>query len=73
MARYFFNIANGHPFEDLVGKELADDQAAWQEAVLTVRDIESFLAPGGAWTLEVRRDHTPIFRIDVKATAIQMR
>ncbi|MET4036633.1 hypothetical protein ABIB94_008228 [Bradyrhizobium sp. JR7.2] len=68
MSRYFFSIANGHPFEDNEGTELPDDTAAWREAVLTVRDIESALIPGGCWTLEVRRDGEIIFRIDIQAT-----
>ncbi|MET4631529.1 hypothetical protein ABIB83_008593 [Bradyrhizobium sp. I1.8.5] len=41
MSRYFFSIANCHPFEDDEGTEVPDDTAAWREAVLTVRDIES--------------------------------
>ncbi|MET4518156.1 hypothetical protein ABIB81_007509 [Bradyrhizobium sp. I1.7.5] len=68
MSRYFFSIANGHPFEDNEGTELPDDTAAWREAVLTVRDIESALIPGGCWALEVRRDGEIIFRIDIQAT-----
>jgi hypothetical protein len=68
MSRYFFSIANGHPFEDDEGTELPDDTAAWREAVLTVRDIESALIPGRCWTLEVRRDGEIIFRIDIQAT-----
>ncbi|WP_049826599.1 DUF6894 family protein [Bradyrhizobium japonicum] len=70
MSRYFFSIANGHPFEDDEGTDLPDDTAAWREAVLTVRDIESALQPGGCWTLEVRRDGEIIIRIDIRATTI---
>jgi hypothetical protein len=68
MSRYFFRIANGHPFEDDEGTELPDDTAAWREAVLTVRDIESSLVPDGRWTLEVRREGAIIFRIAIQAT-----
>jgi uncharacterized protein DUF6894 len=70
MSRYFFSIANGHPFEDDEGTELPNDTAAWREAVLTVRDIESSLSPAGHWTLEVRRDGEVLFRIDVQATTM---
>lgn len=68
MSRYFFSIANGHPFEDDEGTELPDDRAAWREAILTVRDIESSLSPRGHWTLQVRRDGVVVFRIDIQAT-----
>lgn len=68
MSRYFFKIANGHPFEDDEGTELPDDTAAWREAVLTVRDIESSLTPAGHWTLEVIRDGEIVFRISIQAT-----
>ncbi|WP_430648652.1 DUF6894 family protein [Bradyrhizobium manausense] len=32
MPRYYFNIHNGHPFEDLVGEDLPDEAAAWKNA-----------------------------------------
>ena len=41
MALYFFHISNGHPFTDSAGEELPDDAAAWDQAVRTVRDVES--------------------------------
>ena len=69
MPRYFFNISNGHRFRDSNGEELLDDDAAWVEAVRTVRDIESSLDLDGSchWSVEVKRDATAIFRIDVFA------
>ncbi|MBR0750932.1 tRNA 5-methylaminomethyl-2-thiouridine synthase [Bradyrhizobium jicamae] len=69
MTRYFFHISNGQPFSDPGGEELADDHAAWTEALRTVRDVEATLSLEQAprWSLEVKRGATPIFRIDVTA------
>jgi len=70
MTRYSFQITNGQNF--LHSEELASDAAAWHEAILTVRDIESTLSSeGGNWSLEVRRGEKPIFRIDVTARRIE--
>lgn len=64
MTQYAFHISNGGAFTD--SEEFADDEAACREALRTVRDIESALqTKGGEWSLEVRRDSTPILRIDV--------
>jgi hypothetical protein len=69
MARYFFHISNGQPFSDPEGQELPNDRAAWQEAIRTVRDVETTLDLEGSpcWSLEVQRDGRSIFRIDVSA------
>jgi hypothetical protein len=69
MPRYFFHITRGHPFRDRQGEELRDDQAAWDEALRTVRDIEASLDLNGSseWSLEVRRGARPIFQINVSA------
>jgi len=74
MPRYYFHISSGHPFEDPAGEELADDDAAWQEALRTVRDIEANLDLDGAnvWSVEVKRGDTSIFRIDVTARRIDL-
>lgn len=40
MAHYFFNFRNGTEYvEDEDGVDLADDDAAWAEAVAGLRDI----------------------------------
>jgi hypothetical protein len=72
MTRYFFKISNGHPFEDDKGQDLPDDETAWREAVMTVRDIEDSLdlERSRAWSLEVKREKDVIFRIDVSAHKI---
>jgi hypothetical protein len=69
MPRYYFELADGSPFLDPVGEELPDDHAAWIEALRTVRDVESTLdlETSPRWSIEVRRDGRPIFRIDVSA------
>ncbi|WP_394570356.1 DUF6894 family protein [Bradyrhizobium sp. 31Argb] len=73
MPRYFFHISNGHPFRDPKGEELRDDNAAWEQALRTVRDIESSLDLDGSpeWSIEVKRGHSSIFRIDVSARRIE--
>lgn len=66
MPRYIFEITNGSAFSD--NQELADDEAAWEQALRTVRDVESALRPaGGDWSLVVLRDDGPLYRIDVRA------
>ncbi|MGY3604415.1 MULTISPECIES: DUF6894 family protein [unclassified Bradyrhizobium] len=69
MPHYFFHISNGHPFKDTSGEELPDDNAAWQEALRTVRDIEVNLDLDGAnvWSVEVKREDRSIFQIHVSA------
>ena len=70
MTRYSFQITNGQTF--LHSQDLASDAVAWREAILTVRDIESSLSSeGGEWSLEVRREDKPIFRIDVSAHKLE--
>jgi uncharacterized protein DUF6894 len=60
MPRYFFDISNGHPFKDPTGEELQDDNAAWLEALMTARDIETNLHfdDEKAWSVEVKREET---------------
>lgn len=66
MTRYTFKITNGEDFSD--SEELSDDDAAWEQALRTVRDIESALrSAGGEWSLVVLRDGSPLYRIDVRA------
>ena len=66
MTRYTFTIKNGEDFSD--SEELADDDAAWELALRTVRDIEStFRSNGGDWSLVVLRGDSPLYRIDVRA------
>jgi hypothetical protein len=73
MARYHFYISNGHPFSDSEGQEFPNDRAAWNEALRTVHDIESTLDLDKSrhWSLEVTRDGTAIFRIDVSAQRLE--
>ena len=70
MSRYFFKIVDGGQFTDSEGQELPDDDAAWREALQTVRDVEATLTPGGRWSIEVRREERPILRIEVSAQRI---
>jgi hypothetical protein len=71
MPRYSFDIArNNKQFHrDEMGTELADDQAAWKEAMRCIREVEDVLSPGDRWRLTVRRDNIRIvFRIEIKTT-----
>jgi hypothetical protein len=66
MTSYKFQISNGSDFSD--EEDLPDDEAAWREALKTVRDIEATLnSKGGDWALVVTRGDVPLYRIDVKA------
>lgn len=66
MVRYSFKITDGGDFSD--SEELPDDEAAWHQALRTVRDIESTLSSnGGDWSLVVHREGDPLYRIDVRA------
>ena len=66
MVQYLFTISNGEDFSDT--GVLPDDEAAWRQALQTVRDIETSLRPGaGPWSLVVAREHKPIYRIEVRA------
>jgi hypothetical protein len=67
MPRYTFTIANGESFSDT--SELPDDQAAWSEALRTMKDVDRLQA-GGSWTLVVYRGDIPIYRILVRTEAI---
>ncbi|MHC2337662.1 DUF6894 family protein [Bradyrhizobium sp. USDA 4454] len=73
MSKYYFHISNGHPFDDREGEELPSDAAAWEVAVMTVRDIDSNLDLDrfNQWSVSVKREDTPIFRIDVSAKRIK--
>jgi hypothetical protein len=59
--------SNGRPFHDEHGEEFLDDDAAWQSALHTVRDIEDVLRPGDSWLLDVSRDLKPLFRIELSS------
>jgi hypothetical protein len=61
MPRYFF-VQNGESRRDEVGAEFMDDQAAWKEAVRTMRGAEDALAPGDTWRVTVRRDVRILYR-----------
>jgi hypothetical protein len=67
MPHYIFDISNGHPFQDEHGEELFDDDAAWRNALHTVRDIEDVLRPGDSWRLDVSRELKPLFRIELSS------
>ncbi|WP_028167037.1 DUF6894 family protein [Bradyrhizobium elkanii] len=65
MPRYFFHIIGKFPFRDEVGTELRDDRAAWKEALLLTRDIETSLQPGESWSLDVMAPDRLLYRISI--------
>lgn len=65
MPRFFFHINGKFPFRDKVGTELRDHRAAWKEALLLTRDIETSLQPGESWTLDVKAGHRLLYRISI--------
>ena len=71
MPRYYFNIDGVHPFRDEHGEELADDVAAWTEALRLGRDLEGKLRPGQKWQLYVVVDGTPVFVISVASRRLR--
>ncbi|MCA1453878.1 tRNA 5-methylaminomethyl-2-thiouridine synthase [Bradyrhizobium sp. BRP22] len=68
MHTYQFHIGGPRPFHDVEGMDLPDAGTAWGEALRLVRDIEGWLQPGDAWSLDVVEDGTTIFHITL-ATA----
>jgi hypothetical protein len=67
MPKYFFHITGRNPYHDAVGLDLPNDDTAWLEAKLLVRDIESDLAPGEEWRLDVVDGVGSIFAISLKS------
>ncbi|MGY3609654.1 MULTISPECIES: DUF6894 family protein [unclassified Bradyrhizobium] len=65
MPRFFFHINGKFPFRDEVGTELRDDRAAWKEAMLLTRDIETSLQPGESWSLDVEAGDRVLYRISI--------
>jgi hypothetical protein len=65
MRRFFFHIGDKYPFRDALGTELLDEVAAWRHAVLLTRDIETYLRPGDAWSLDVTEGDNPLYRIRI--------
>jgi Domain of unknown function (DUF6894) len=72
MPLYHFKISNGHPYPEDRGFEFPDDEAAWHEALKTIRDVETSLDldRSNNWSMEVRREESPIFKIQVTARRI---
>jgi hypothetical protein len=67
MSKYFFHISGKDPFHDSDGLELPNDDAAWIEAKKLVRDIESDLAPGDDWQLDVVDNSGSVFVMSIKS------
>jgi hypothetical protein len=64
MRTFKFTIADSKVFTDEA--QLPSEEAAWQEALRLVRDVESSLKPNETWVLTVSEGNHPIFRINVR-------
>jgi hypothetical protein len=71
MTRYYFDIRGEHPFLDGTGSELRDENAAGKETLLLTRDIESALQPGESWSLDVRDQDGPVYRISITSERLR--
>ncbi len=69
MQTYRFAIEGSRPFADDI--DLPSDDAAWQEALQLVRDIEESLALGESWTLTISSSG-PLSRIKVETADLRM-
>jgi hypothetical protein len=63
MRTFKFSIQDSKLFTDEV--QLLSEEAAWQEALLLVRDVESSLKPSESWVLTVSERDTLLFRINI--------
>ena len=65
-----YTIADTRPFS----AELAvpSEEAAWEEALRLVRDIETALRPGETWVLTVDEGESPVFRIRIETTDLRI-
>lgn len=70
MPRYFFDADDGRLYREDAGQNLADDRAAWLEALRFTRALEQVLAPGEGWRVEVRKDDMTIFRLEIRTECL---
>jgi hypothetical protein len=63
MRTFKFTIADAKLFTGEA--QFSSEEAAWQEALRLVRDIETSLKPREGWVLTVSEDEQPIFRISI--------
>jgi hypothetical protein len=64
MPMFYFHISGQKPFES-EGVELPSKEAAWQEALQLIRDVEGTMRPGESWILDVSDGTSPVFRISI--------
>jgi hypothetical protein len=75
MARYFFNISQGElPRQADEGMELADDEAAWEEATAAcgemIKELDGKLKAGPEWRMEVTNESgAVVYRLRFSAEA----
>jgi uncharacterized protein DUF6894 len=66
MPFYRFAVHKGHGYDDLDGAELADDDAARQEALLIIHDLTKNNEPKWkGWTIEVKEDDRRVWQIPI--------
>ena len=64
MPLYRFTVRSSHGYEDLDGAELANDEAARQEALLIIHDLTKNNEPNWkGWTIEVKEGDRQVWQI----------
>jgi hypothetical protein len=64
MPLYRFAVRNSHEYDDPDGTELADDEAARQEALLIIHDLTKNNEPKWkGWTIEVKEGDRQVWQI----------
>ncbi len=68
MPRYYFHVTHDGPrADDVIGVELPNRKAAFDEATRTcgemMKDIDGQLAVGTDWKMEVVDDNGPVYQI----------
>ncbi len=64
MPLYRFTVHNSHRYDDLGGAELADDNAAREEALLVIHDLaKNNESKWKGWTIEVKDGDRRVWRI----------
>ncbi len=75
MPRFYFNVSSGARVRDQddLGKELPDQEAAWEVATRyageSLRDLDGDLRPGDDWMLDVQSETgARVFQILIRAS-----
>lgn len=75
MPRFFFNVYNGTSYNDIVGDELPNNEAAWAEATTIagqlLRDLDGKLKPGQKLSIRVTDEaNKPLYAIRIETDVL---